>query len=40
MDEEKKKYIIDSIRGIPDFPHKGILFHDVTTLLLDPKVFL
>lgn len=38
MRDENKKYIADSIRGIPDYPHQGILFHDVTTLLLDPKV--
>ncbi len=25
------------IREIPDFPKKGILFYDITTLLLDPK---
>ncbi|CAM6114021.1 unnamed protein product [Calypogeia fissa] len=28
-----------SIRAIPDFPKKGILFRDVTTLLLDHKAF-
>jgi len=38
MLDERKKYISDSIRGVPDFPIKGILFHDVTTLVLDPKV--
>jgi adenine/guanine phosphoribosyltransferase-like PRPP-binding protein len=38
MLEERKTYISDSIRQVPDFPKKGILFHDVTTLLLDPKV--
>ena len=27
-----------AIRAIPDFPKKGILFQDVTTLLLEPKV--
>jgi adenine phosphoribosyltransferase len=27
------------IRGIPDFPKEGILFRDVTPLLLEPKVF-
>jgi len=32
-------YISDSIRAIPDFPHKGIMFWDVTTLLLDHKAF-
>ncbi|MEO0344218.1 MAG: adenine phosphoribosyltransferase [Pseudomonadota bacterium] len=29
--------IKDYIRTIPDFPHKGILFRDVTTLFADPK---
>lgn len=32
MDELKKK-----IREIPDFPKKGILFYDITTLLKDPE---
>ncbi|MBT3393454.1 MAG: adenine phosphoribosyltransferase [Elusimicrobiaceae bacterium] len=32
--EELKK----SIRDIPDFPKKGILFRDITTLLKDAKV--
>jgi adenine phosphoribosyltransferase len=27
------------IRDVPDFPEKGILFKDITTLLLDPKAF-
>lgn len=38
MLEERRIYISESIRQVPDFPKKGILFHDVTTLLLDPKV--
>lgn len=29
--------IRDFIRTIPDFPHKGILFRDVTTLFGDPE---
>lgn len=33
------QYISDSIRAIPDFPVKGIMFWDVTTLLLDHKAF-
>ncbi len=37
--DAKKKLITDSIRGIPDFPHKGILFWDVTTLMLNPTAF-
>lgn len=38
MNDESREYISDSIRTIPDFPKKGIMFHDVTSLLLDPKV--
>ena len=29
----------DYIRTIPDFPHQGIMFRDVTTLFLDPRGF-
>lgn len=29
----------NKIRDIPDFPKKGILFKDITTLLSDPKSF-
>lgn len=28
-----------SIRTIPDFPKKGIMFRDITTLLKDPEAF-
>jgi len=34
-----KRMISDSIRGIPDFPKPGILFWDITTLLLNPDAF-
>ncbi len=30
-----KKYV----RSIPDYPKKGILFRDITTLIKDPKAF-
>lgn len=30
------KVLTDYIRTIPDFPHEGILFRDVTTLFNDP----
>ncbi len=33
------KQVKDYIRTIPDFPHEGILFRDVTTLFLDPHGF-
>lgn len=29
----------DFIRTIPDFPHEGIMFRDVTTLFADPQGF-
>jgi adenine phosphoribosyltransferase len=35
MEERLKK----AIRSIPDFPKKGILFRDITTLLKDEAVF-
>ena len=28
----------DYIRSIPDYPKKGILFRDITTLIKDEKV--
>ncbi|MBR9763158.1 MAG: adenine phosphoribosyltransferase, partial [Rhodobacteraceae bacterium] len=31
------KTVKDYIRTIPDFPHEGILFRDVTTLFADPR---
>jgi adenine phosphoribosyltransferase len=33
------KQIKDYIRTIPDYPHKGIMFRDITTLLNDPEGF-
>jgi len=34
-----QKTIAEYIRTIPDFPHQGILFRDITTLFLDPRGF-
>ena len=34
---EDKQIILNSIRDIPDFPKKGIVFKDITTLLSNPK---
>ena len=31
------KTVQDYIRTIPDFPHEGIMFRDVTTLFQDPR---
>ena len=33
------KTVSDYIRTIPDFPHEGIMFRDVTTLFSDPRGF-
>lgn len=33
------KTVKDYIRNIPDFPHEGIMFRDVTTLFADPRGF-
>ncbi|KEJ88277.1 adenine phosphoribosyltransferase [Sulfitobacter donghicola] len=33
------KNVRDYIRTIPDFPHEGIMFRDVTTLFSDPRGF-
>ena len=34
-----KKTVKDFIRTIPDFPHEGIMFRDVTTLFSDARGF-
>jgi adenine phosphoribosyltransferase len=39
LDNNTKQIILNSIRDIPDFPKKGIVFKDITTLLNDPKAF-
>jgi adenine phosphoribosyltransferase len=35
----KKINLRDRVFDIPDFPEKGIIFRDITPLLLDPKYF-
>ncbi|PIN20747.1 Adenine phosphoribosyl transferase [Handroanthus impetiginosus] len=37
--DDRVSRISSTIRVIPDFPKPGILFQDITTLLLDPKAF-
>ncbi|WP_069636299.1 adenine phosphoribosyltransferase [Campylobacter pinnipediorum] len=39
LNEEEKKYLLDSIRSIKDFPKPGIVFKDITTLLNNAKAF-
>ena len=39
MPPVKLQTLKDSIRSIPDFPKKGVLFRDITPLLRDPDQF-
>ena len=39
LSEDKKKILMDSIRDIVDFPKKGIVFKDITTLLNNAEAF-
>ncbi len=39
MSESITDYIKSSIATVVDYPKKGIMFRDVTTLLADPKAF-
>jgi adenine phosphoribosyltransferase len=38
-EDSRLKRIASSIRVIPDFPKPGVMFQDITTLLLDPQAF-
>ncbi|XP_073138579.1 adenine phosphoribosyltransferase 4 [Henckelia pumila] len=38
-DDPRIPAIQSTIRVVPDFPKPGIMFQDITTLLLDPKSF-
>ncbi|KAI4370019.1 hypothetical protein MLD38_018406 [Melastoma candidum] len=38
-EDARVRDIISRIRVVPDFPKPGIMFQDITTLLLDPKAF-
>ncbi len=38
-EEKMTQSVKDYIRTIPDFPHKGIMFRDVTTLFADARGF-
>ena len=39
LTQEQKDKLLNSIRDIPDFPKKGIVFKDITTLLNDSEAF-
>lgn len=37
LTQKEQNYLLENIRIIPDFPKKGIMFRDITTLLNDKK---
>lgn len=37
--EKACDYIKSKVRSIPDWPIKGVIFRDITTLLMDPPAF-
>lgn len=39
LQDKDKKFLLDSIRNVADFPKPGIQFKDITTLLNDVKAF-
>ncbi|WP_200763926.1 adenine phosphoribosyltransferase [Nitrosophilus alvini] len=39
LSESDKKFLLESIRDIPDFPKPGIVFKDITTLLNNKQAF-
>ena len=39
MTQSVRAQLNDAIRSIPDYPHEGIIFRDITTLLGDAKAF-
>jgi adenine phosphoribosyltransferase len=39
IDQSQIQYLQSKIAEVPDFPKKGILFKDITPILLDPKAF-
>jgi adenine phosphoribosyltransferase len=39
LSENQKRFLLESIRNVPDFPKAGIQFKDITTLVNNPKAF-
>ena len=37
--KDKCDYIKSKVRSIPDWPIKGVIFRDITTLLEDPRAY-
>ena len=39
LTSDEKKYLLNSIRAIKDFPKPGVIFRDITTLLNNKEAF-
>ncbi|KGJ96314.1 adenine phosphoribosyltransferase [Colwellia psychrerythraea] len=39
MNNTQQQQLIDAIKTVPDYPSKGIMFRDVTSLLADARAF-
>ena len=39
LNAQHKEYLLKTIRDVPDFPKKGIVFKDITTLLNNKEAF-
>ena len=39
LSSEQKSYLFRSIRTVRDFPKPGILFYDITGILVNPEAF-
>jgi adenine phosphoribosyltransferase len=39
MDSSLKQTLVNSIRNIPDYPKRGVMFRDITTLLGNARAF-
>lgn len=39
MNKEDYEYLVGSVKSIPDFPKKGIIFRDITSLVEDARAF-
>src|SRR3546814_11750039 len=39
MTSDPSEYVRNTIRSVPDWPHPGVMFRDITPVLQDPRAF-
>src|SRR3546814_11147863 len=39
MTSDPSEYVRNTIRIVPDWPHPGVMFRDITPVLQDPRAF-